>query len=185
MPNNPQSASRDLWWPTIKNIANNFENTLIKNHGIVQLDTAKLDKALEMYERGWWAFKEHVYKKRAKAERIDFHKIIAIYILSFLKTEPFHPSEPESEDDGKELVFLANEYFCLAVAQGLICAETKSKKIFQISKNDKNWLIILFNNIKLKHAELNTSNISPDNKSDMVDILSLAQIIYYLEKAYS
>jgi hypothetical protein len=183
MPNNPKSTSRDFWWPTIKDIANNFEKFLIEDFGIVQLDAKKLDKALEMYERGWWSFKEQVYGKRSNEERIDLHKIIAIYILSFLKTEPFHPSEPESDDDAKELVFLANEYFSLIIAQGLIFAETKNNKIFQMSENDKNWFIILLNNLKLKHWELNISNISPDNKSDMVDILALAQIIYYIERS--
>jgi len=185
MPDSPKCTSRGFWWSTIKDIAGNFEKFLIEDFGIVQLDTAKLDEALEIYERGWWAFKEQVYKKKAKEERIDLHKIIAIYILSFLKKEPFHPSEPESDDDGKELVFLANEYFCLVIVQGLIYAETKNDKIFQMTENDKNWFIILLNNLKLKHAELNTANISPDNKSDMVDILSLAQIVYYIEKSYA
>ncbi|GBU23554.1 hypothetical protein R83H12_00168 [Fibrobacteria bacterium R8-3-H12] len=143
---------------------------MIEDFGIVQLDAKKLDKALEIYELGWWKFKEQVYKKRAKAERIDFHKIIAIYILSFLKAEPFRLSEPESEADDKEVAFLSNEYFCLAI---------------QMSENDKNWFIILLNNLKLKHLELNTRIISPDNKSDMADILSLAQIVYYIEKSYA
>ena len=185
MPDSPKCTSRDFWWPTIKNIADNFEKFLMEDFGVVQLNTKKLDEALEMYERGWWAFKEQVYRKNAKEELIDLHKIIAIYILSFLKTEPFHPSEPESEDDSKELVFLANEYFCLVIVQGLIFAETKNNKIFQMSENDKNWFIILLNNLKLKHVKLNTVNISPDNKSDMVDILSLAQLVYYVEKSYT
>jgi hypothetical protein len=185
MPNNPKSVSRDFWWPTIKNIADSFEKTLIEDFGIVQLDVKKLDEALEMYELGWWKFKEQVYKKRAKEKRIDLHKIIAIYILSFLKTEPFHSGEPESDDDDKEIVFLANEYFSLAIVQGLIFAETRSNKIFQMSENDKNWFIILLNNLKLKNAELNAPYILPDNKSDMVDVLSLAQIIYYIEKSYA
>jgi hypothetical protein len=182
MPDNPKSTSRDFWWSTIKDIAYSFEKFLIEDFGIAQLDAKKLDEALEMYERGWWSFKEQVYGKHAKEERIDLHKIIAIYILSFLKAEPFRPSEPESDDDGKELAFLANEYFSLAIAQGLIFAETKSNKVFQMSENDKNWFIILLNNLKLKHWELNTPNISPDRKSDMADILSLAQIVYYIEK---
>jgi hypothetical protein len=184
MPDSPKSTSRTFWWPTIKDIADNFEKMLIEDLGIVQLDIKKLDKALEMYERGWWSFKEQVYGRKAKEKRIDFHKIIAIYILSFLKIEPFNPSEPENDDDSKEMIFLANEYFSLAITQGLLFAETNNKKIFQMSENDKNWFIILLNNLKLKHVELNTPNISPDNKSDMVDILSLSQIIYYIEKSY-
>jgi len=181
----PKSKSRDYWWDTIKEIADHFEKTLIADVGIVQLDTAKLDEALDMYEQGWWSFKEQTYKKNAKQELIDLHKIIAIYILSFLKKELFHFSEPESKDDDKEPAFLANEYFCLAIAQVLMRAETKTDKIFHMSENDKNWFIIYLNNLKLKHADLNAANISPDNKSDMVDILSLAQIVYYIGKIYT
>ena len=154
MSNNPKSTSRDFWWLTIKDIADNFEKMLIEDFGIVQLDNKKFTEALEMYELGWWKFKEHVYGRKAKEERIDLHKIIAIYVLSFLKTEPFHPSEPETDDDSKEMVFLANEYFSLVIVQGLIFAETRNNKIFQISENDKNWFIILLNNLKLKHIEL-------------------------------
>ncbi len=104
---------------------------------------------------------------------------------TILKKEPFHASEPESDDDDKEFIFLANEYFSLVILQGLIFAETKNNKIFQMSENDKSWFIIFLNNLKLKHLELSTRIISPDNKSDMVDILSLAQIVYYIEQKYS
>ncbi len=185
MPDNHESTSRRFWWPTIRKLAKSYEKALIANVGIVQLNVEKLEEALEIYELGWWKFKEHVYKKKAKAERIDLHKIIALYILSFLKTEPFHFSEPESEADDKELAFLANEYFCLDIARILISACAEKDKAFQMSENDKNWLIIFLNNLKLKQVELNTRIISPDNKSDMVDVLSLAQIVYYIEKSYA
>jgi len=184
MQNGQESVSRHFWWPTIKELAKNYEKALIEDFGIVQLNDKKLEEALEIYERGWWSFKEHVYKKNAKAERIDLHKIIAIYILSFLKTEPFHCGEPESNDDDKELAFLANEYFCLDIARMLISASAEKDKVFKLSENDKNWFVILLNNLKLKQTELNTAYISPDKKTDMVDILALAQIVYYIEKTY-
>jgi len=185
MQSEQESVSRHFWWPTIKELAKNYEKALVEDFGIVQLNDEKLEKALGIYERGWWSFKEQVYKNKAKAERIDLHKIIALYILSFLKTEPFHFCEPESDDDDKELAFLANEYFCLDIARILISAHAEKDKVFKMDENDKNWFIILLNNLKLKHLELNTANISPDNKTDMVDILSLAQIVYYIEKTYA
>jgi len=38
MPDNPKSTSRTFWWPTIKDIADNFEKMLIEDVGFVQLD---------------------------------------------------------------------------------------------------------------------------------------------------
>jgi hypothetical protein len=184
MPEAPECTSRNYWWPTIISMAKNFEKVLIEDLEFVQLDTKKLKEALQLYERGWWSFKEQIYKKKAKAARIDMHKIIAIYILSFLKTEPFRACIPETEDDDKEIAFLANEYFCLDIMRALISSCANRSEAFQMSENDKNWFIILLNNLKLKHEELNTQIISPDRKSDMVDVLSLAQIIYYIEKSY-
>jgi len=185
MQNVPESVSRLFWWPTIKELAKNYEKALIEDFGTVQLIDKRLEDALNIYERGWWSFKEQVYKKNAKEERIDLHKIIAIYILSFLKTEPFHFGEPESKDDNKELAYLANEYFCLDITRVLISARAEKDNVFKMSENDKNWFIILLNNLKLKQTELNTAYISPDKKTDMVDILALAQIVYYIEKAYT
>ncbi len=180
----PKCTSREYWWPTLRNIAHGFEQTLIKNYEGGQLDEQKFEEALKIYETGWWRFKEYVYRKKAKAERIDIHKIIAIYILSFLKTEPFCAGISETKDDGKEHLFLANEDFCLAITLALISAKAGRDEIFQISKSDKDWFIILLKNLNLKLKESNRHIISPDNPSDMVEVLSLSQIIYYIEKSY-
>lgn len=181
--------SREYWWPTIRNIADNFEKALIgennKNSGLIQLDAEKLEEALKMYEIGWWRFKECVYSKRAKEERIDRHKIIAIYTLSFLTKKPFSARiHPENKDKDKERLFLANEYFSLAITLALISAWENKDKIFNMDENEKKWYIIFLNNFKLKLEKINQSPISPDDPDKMVDILSLSQIIYYIEKSY-
>jgi len=184
MQNNPECVSR-RWWPTIKALAKSYESNLIEDFKIVQLSYERLEDALKIYELGWWSFKEQVYKKNAKAEMIDIHKIIAMYILSFLKNEPFHFGEPESDDDDKELAFLSNEYFCMDLLRILISACAEKDNAFQMSENDKNWFIIFLNNLKFKHLKLDMRIISPDKETDMVDILALAQIVYYIEKVYT
>jgi len=95
----PECTSETFWWPTIIELANSYEKILIEDFGIVQLDLQKLEDALNLYKSGWWRFKEHVYMRKAKEERIDSHKIVALYILSFLITEPFHTSIPDTEDN--------------------------------------------------------------------------------------
>lgn len=115
-----------IWWAKIKNLAENFEIALNSKGGrnsvFIQLDSKKLDEALEMYERGWWTFKEHVYGETAVERRIDRHKIIALYILSLLMKRPFdiriHPENKEAD----RRLFLANELFSFVVMRDLLSA---------------------------------------------------------------
>jgi len=174
-----------VWWQKIKNLAEKFEQALNAkgnaNSTFTQLDTAKLDEALDMYERGWWTFKEHVYGETAEEKRIDRHKIIALYILSFLVKRPFNVRvHPENKEADRRL-FLANELFSLIVLRDLLSAWNEDK-VFNINDNERKWLAILFNLFKLKFIKLNPLKIS-DNPSSVTDILSLAQIVYYIEKS--
>jgi len=175
-----------VWWPKIKNLAEKFEIALNskgnKKSTFIQLDTKKLDEAFEIYERGWWCFKEYVYGETAEEKRIDRHKIIALYILSFLIKKPFEIRvHPENKEADRRL-FLANELFSLAVMRDLLSAWNEDK-FFVISDNERKWLVILFNLFKLKFIKSNPSKIS-DDPSSVTDLLSLAQIIYYIEKSY-
>jgi len=179
----PDCTSEKFWWPIIIELANSYEKIIIENFGIVQLDHQKLDDALNLYKSGWWRFKEHIYMRKAEKARLDMHKIIALYILSFLITEPFRACIPDTENNDNDMIFLINEYFCLDIMRALISACAKKDEAFQMSENDIHWFIVLLNNIKLKYVELNTQVISPDHLSDKVDILSLAQIVYYIEKS--
>lgn len=174
-----------VWWQKIKNLAEKFEIALNskgnENSTFIQLDTAKFDEALEMYELGWWTFKEHVYGETAEEKRIDRHKIIALYILSFLIKRPFgvrvHPQNKEAD----RRLFLANELFSFVVMRDLLAAWNENKG-FGISDNEKKWLVILFNLFKIKFIKSNPQKIS-DNPSCVTDILSLSQIVYYIEKS--
>jgi hypothetical protein len=183
----PKCDSRDYWWPAIKNIAERFEEALNKKGNsdsvFVQLNTESFDLALRMYERGWWNFKEHVYGEAAEEARIDRHKIIALYILSFLAKRPFSVGiHPENKKAAGRL-FLANELFSLEVMLDLLYVWSKDSRIFNISENERNWFVILLNHFKLKMIGSKPPFIS-DKPDDMADFLSLAQIIYYIEKSY-
>jgi len=172
------------WWDTIKEIAESFEEELIgeENVGKIQLEPNTLNSALEMYEQSWNRLKIHAYGKRAKEERIDRHKIIALYILSFLAKEPFSLRGNKKNEITDRRLELANELFSLEIMQELICSWSKSSKKLEIAENEKMWLIILFNNLKLKLEDTKPSVIN-DKLDRLVDFLSLAQIIYYIEKS--
>ena len=175
-----------VWWPKIKEIAEKFETSLneIENKDsiFVQLNAGNLGSAFEMYEQSWHRFKVHTYGSKAKEEHIDRHKIISLYILSFLAKEPFLVSVPKNKEADRRL-YLANELFSLEVMLELIFLWNNNSKIFEIDENEKKWLITLFNNIRVKLTESNPPVIS-DKQDRLVEFLSLAQIVYYVEKSY-
>ncbi len=187
-----------IWWDDIKKLANGLESALNKkgnkNSIFVQLNETKMDLALKMYERSWWIFKTFIYREKAEKERIDRHKIISLYILSILAIRPFdvrvHPQKKEivyleNTDPENRDLFLVNELFAFRVMQILLFAwdKNKGKKIFGINGNESKWLLILLNNIKLNLENMKVSFISSD-PSNVISILSLAQIVYYIEQVY-
>ena len=185
MPKNEDNLcnSRE-WWATIKEIAENFEKELvgIGDAAFIQLDMSKLKSALEMYEQSWHRLKIHAYGKKAKEEHIDRHKIISLYILSFLTKEPFSLRvNPKNQSIDRRLE-TANELFSLEIMQELISGWGSNQKILEMNENEKMWLIILFNNLKLKLAETKPLVIN-DKPDRLADFLSLAQIVYYIEKS--
>jgi hypothetical protein len=191
-----KECSSKIWWPDIKEVAKTLEDTLNKkvnrNSFFIHLDEQKLDSALKAYERSWWIFKTYVYREDAEEEVIDRHKIASLYILSILANRPFDVVDIEKKMvrlenknlDNRDL-FLANEIFSLAVMQVLIFAwdKNKNKNIFELDGNEQKWLIILLNNIKSDLENRGVSFISGDTPN-VISILSLAQVIYYIEKSY-
>jgi hypothetical protein len=181
--------SRTYFWPKIEDIAKKFETSLNdkgnKDFVFVQLNLETLKESFEMYERGWFTFKKHTYGENYSEELIDRHKIISLYILSILTKRPFDVRvHPENKDMDKRLFFLANEMFSLVVMQFLVSTwNEEDTKIFKMSENEKKWFILLLNYFKLKFIKLNPQRIS-DDLSSVTDFLSLAQVIYYIEKSY-
>lgn len=187
MPKNEDgSCNSREWWPTIKEIAENFEKELISigegDATFIQLDMRRLDCALEMYEQSWQRLKVHTYGKKAEKEHIDRHKVISLYILSFLAKEPFSLRVNPRKQDVDRRLETANELFSLEIMQELISSWRSAQKPLKMSENEKIWLVILFNNLKLKLAESKPSVIN-DKPDRLADFLSLAQIVYYIEKS--
>jgi hypothetical protein len=181
--------SRTYFWPTIESIAKKFETSLNdegnKDSVFVQFSLETLKESFEMYERGWFTFKKHTYGENYNEERIDRHKIISLYILSILTKRPFNVRvHPENKDVDKRLFFMANEMFSLVVMLALISLwNEEDKNIYKISESEKKWFILLLNYFKLKFIKSNPQRIS-DDPSSVTDFLSLAQIVYYIEKSY-
>jgi hypothetical protein len=167
--------SRDYWWPHIKLLAKSFEENLNKKGKgksvRVKLDDKKLDLALNRYVRKWAHFKSKIYGDNVDDKRIDRHKIIALYIECFLRESPFCV-ECFSKNESIDLpLMLANEFFSLSFLEVVINSWHGKTESFKMEAKEKKWFIILLN-----HFSLNPNAL---------DILSLAQIIYYIEKPYA
>jgi len=189
----PMVCNLRAWWELMEQAANKYEVRLIgSSSDFFQLDIKELKSAFDMYERSWETFKVHVYSEQAKEKHIDRHKVIALYILSFLAKEPFHPCNPlkqESADEDQRLFFLANELFSFEIMLIMINGWNKvDNKIYNMSENEKEWFVILLNRLKLKMRKANINSISdkthPDKAETISIFLALAQIVYYIEKAY-
>jgi hypothetical protein len=172
-----------IWWDDLRRIAIAFEKNLneIGNKGsiFVQYEPSQLESAFEVYARGRICFKEHIYGEDAKIELIDRHKITALYILSILIKRPFSLRGNLEERNIDQRLLLANELYSLAVMVALL-RSWNNGKVCEIGENEKRWLLILANHLKLDLKEQKATYIKPDNAT-ITNILSLAQIIYYIE----
>jgi len=169
--------SEIYWWDAIKHLALEFER---KCDGKLELNKRKFDNALDMYKRSLKSFKECVYGEKADEKRMDRHKIIALYILSFLIGKPFSVKNPE---DKKEIVLsLANELFSLAILETILPAFNEKEDFLEMKDEEKKWFVILLNYIKRKQRRTDILVIS--EKEEVSEALSISQIIYYIEKSY-
>lgn len=175
--------SKEHWWSTIRHLAKQFGDVMSErgiNDGVsFQYDAQKLETALNIYEQGWRFYKDRVYGANAHRERIDRHKIASLYTLAFLTAKPFSVSfNPQKEITDKRIL-AANELFSLVIVKAIIEAWSKNGKTFEIKTNEKKWFVILLNHL---NSKLERSSIS--NATDEYNVLSLSQIIYYLEKSH-
>jgi len=162
----------ELWWTDIARLSETFLDYINRqgNDGpIVKLNPKELAKAKEVYFKNLMAFKNKVYGKKAAINKIDRHKIIALYIKSFLEVSPFH-IENRSNQVKSIIQSYPNEYFSMELMFLILMAWNNKKCEIEIDEKEKKWFIILLNHFKL---EINT-----------LDVLSLSQIIYYIEDKY-
>jgi len=195
----PKCDSRDFWWPTITSVAQRFEAALNeeslndkrnKQPLLVSLMESNLQEAFQMYEKSWRRFKEHTYGSVTKEERIDRHKVISLYVLSFLTKRPFLLLNHRGQEDknaNNMPFFLANELFSLEIVYELLSAWSDNDERFSMDEEEKKWLLILFNHFKLRLTKLNPPFVSEisEHTVSSIDLLSLSQIIYHIEKSYN
>jgi len=160
----------EIWWPDITRFADLFLEYINKqaaNGPIVKLKLKEMEKVKEIYFRNLLVFKDKVYGKKASEYRIDRHKIIALYIKSFLEVSPFYV-ENRGNQSRTIIQSCPNEYFSMELMYLILIAWKKRKECkILMDENERKWFIILLNHYKL---EINT-----------LDVPSLAQIIYYIE----
>jgi len=160
------------WWPEIAIFAVSFLEYINKQAGNgleVKLKQKKLEKVKETYFRNLSAFKAKVYGREASKHKVDRHKIAALYIKSFLEVSPFYVENHDNQNRTK-IQSCPNEYFSMQLMYLILAAWNEEKYGIRMIENEEKWFIILLNNYKL---DINT-----------LDVLSLAQIIYYIEDKY-
>ena len=166
------------WWPPIQELANRFRGW-VKDHSTdksVSLECKDLEDVKRTYANNLSAFKKWFYGSSAsdddKEEQhyLDRHKICALYIKSFLEISPFYIKNYQNRDVSKKTLMYPNEYFCLELMELIFMAWNKTECELNMDENEKTWFIGLLNHFRLDLSTL--------------DVLSLAQIIYYIEKQY-
>jgi len=182
--NSDEKCDSEIWWNDLKRIASALADELNeignKNSIFIQYEPTTLESAFKIYVRGLNCFKEHIYGVDAEKELIDRHKIISLYILSFLIGRPFSVRGNLDNKNIDQRLLLANELYSLEVMLVLLRIWNDNDKIYEICENEKRWFLTLINHLKLDFKEQKVSYIKPDNAT-VTNILSLAQIIYYVE----
>jgi len=168
----------EQWWPHIQELADRFRDW-VNDHStdkLVSLEWRDLEDVKRTYAKNLITFKRWFYGSSAsdnsKKEQpnLDRHKICALYIKSFLEISPFYIKNYHNHDVSKKTLMYHNEYFCLQLMELIFMAWNKTERELNMNENEKTWFIGLLNHFRLD--------------SDTLDVLSLAQIIYYIEKQY-
>jgi len=174
MKNEPRFNS-EVWWPHIEQLADSFVDYINKEQTKKnsKMKICKLKKWDEVvkntYYKNLLPFKKGIYGKNVSENRIDRHKIIALYIKSFLEVSPFYVENLDNRNSTETLI-CPNEHFSLQFMYLILMAWNKKKCKIRMQDNEKKWFIILLN-----HFRLNINKL---------DVLSLSQIIYYIEDKY-
>jgi len=161
------------WWFGIRSFAAMFLGNINKQTADdgpeVMLKPNGLEKVKEVYFKNLMAFKNKTYGKEISENKIDRHKMTALYIKSFLEVSPFYV-EARRDQSRTIIQSCPNEYFSMELMCLILTAWNEKKSGMRMIENEEKWFIILLNHYRL---EINT-----------LDVLSLAQIIYYIEDKY-
>jgi len=161
------------WYAGIKKLAFDFLSFLTKkkNARYVVIDENNLENVFRYFYITLNDITQRIYGSNNTDNQLDKHKILAIYIKSILVNKPF-----QFDSKIKAGIFrsekLANEFFCITLIETILKSwePGEAYKNLNIPRHEKSWFIML----------LHRFTLSPD----IIDILSLSQIIFYLEKMF-
>jgi len=165
----------EVWWEDIKDLAGRFAKFVNKQNEeekppiVLKIQQKEFDRVKPVYFGNLQMFKRRAFGKDADEHLIDKHKIIALYIKSFLEVSPFYIEGPKKQKI-TAVQSLPNEYFSFELMNFILTAWNKSEKGIYMDENEKNWFIILLNHFRMNIIAL--------------DVLSLSQIIYYIDDKY-
>jgi hypothetical protein len=177
---NVEKLGSDVWIPAIKTLCFEFLKNLQKHPGgkflkfSDELGTAEEPgRIVKEYHKTVKLLKKEIFGSQTAPSNIDYHKIAALYIRSFLKYKPFYLEIPQ-EAKTSELCLLTklpNEYFSIPFLEA----------IFRAWNDDFDGLLRLDtiyrdNFIKLLYHYKN--NIGA------LDVVSFSNIIYLIERKY-
>jgi hypothetical protein len=125
------------------------------------------------YHRTVSILKKEIYGENAGYEKINHHKIAALYIRAFLKYQPFYLDIPDETKNYKTCYYteLANEYFIIDYMEA----------IFKAANNDFDGELQMDPDHKVDFIKLLYSYKKDISK---LDPLALADIIGLIEKQY-
>jgi hypothetical protein len=171
-PNIPAFPSL-TWYSDICTLALNFLGYLTKKKKaqFIKIDIDRFHNIFRYYYITMTDFKQRVYGKDALDNRIDKHKILAIYIKSILVNKPFF-IDSSIKNGFARIELLANEFFCMSLIETVLKSWDKYNinRVLHIPRHERSWLVILFHQYY--------------RFPDTLDIISLSHIIYYLEKDF-
>lgn len=170
----------DVWIPHILKVCGEFLSLISKypggryltfRNGIGTIE--KPGKIVKDYHRTASLLKVEIFGENANQERIDHHKIIALYIRSFLKYQPFFLDFPDPEGFYKTCKYtqLPNEYFLIDYME----------TIFKAANNDIHGELLMAPTYQDYFIKL-----LYDYKNDLskFDPISFAHNIYHIEQQY-
>jgi hypothetical protein len=181
MPNVVRLYPSDVWLPDLKELCFNFLTRFSKYRGGRYLafrdgyiGTAdKPGRIVKEYHKSVDKLKDKIFTSHADGERINYHKIAALYILSFMKYEPFCLDFPDEakKPERNWRVQLANEYFSIPFLEAVFKAGNKTiaKELQMDDKHQKELVKMLY-----EHKR----------KITIIEPLSFAFIIEQIEQNY-
>jgi len=170
----------DTWIPHLKTLCFDFAKKMQKYPGGRFLrfrdeigEINKPGRIVKEYHRTAAMLKLHIFGDNAENELIDYHKIGALYIRSFLKFKPFYLDIPKETKNPELSMYAvsANEYFAIVYLSALFKGWDKNNDgVLRMDEAYKKSFIM-----QLHQYSKNIKTLDPT---------SFSTIIYFIEKTY-